>query len=73
MNILFVFPLAYSPVHCQGTELEKRDSLKKGEMYLFAEMFVYNKNKIQMSFVEYGFNFTREVKMCIFHSWLRHS
>ena len=31
-------------------------------MHLFADMVVYNKKKIQMIFVEYGFNFTREVK-----------
>ena len=31
-------------------------------MYLFAEMVVYNKKKIQMFFVEYGFNFPHEVK-----------
>ena len=31
-------------------------------MYLFADMVVYNKKKIQMIFVEYGFYFTREVK-----------
>ena len=32
----------------------------------FADMVVYNKKKIQMIFVEYGFHFTREVKnMCI--------
>ena len=24
-----------------------------------------------MNFVEYGFNFTCEEKICIFHSWLR--
>ena len=34
----------------------------KSEMYLFPEICVYNKKKIQMIFVEYGFNFTREVK-----------
>ena len=42
-----------------------RDSLKKKcnvHMYLFADMVVYNKKKIQMIFVEYGFYFTREVK-----------
>ena len=57
-----MLPLRCSHVHCQGTEQEKRDSLKKSEMYLFPEIFVYNKKKIQMIFVEYGFNFTREVK-----------
>ena len=31
-------------------------------MYLFADMVVYNKKKIQMIFVEYDFYFTREVK-----------
>ena len=31
-------------------------------MYLYAEMVVYDKKKIQMIFVEYGFNFTLEVK-----------
>ena len=38
--------------------------LDKSEMYmdLFAEMVVYNKKKIQLIFVEYDFNFTREVK-----------
>ena len=42
---------------------DNRDSLKKSEMYLFAEMVVYNKNKFQtIFFVEYGFYFTREVK-----------
>ena len=55
MKILFGFPLAYSHVHCQGTELEKRDSLKtKSEMYIFAEMFVYNKKKIQLIFVKHA-------------------
>ena len=41
-----------------------RDSLKKSAMYmyLFADTVVYNKKKIQMIFVEYGFYFTREVK-----------
>ena len=39
---------------------QKRDSLKKSAMYLFADMVVYNKKKIQMLFVEYGFYFTRE-------------
>ena len=42
-------------------------ALEKSEMYLFAEMIVYNKKKIQMIFVEYDFNFTREVKICMFH------
>ena len=31
-------------------------------MNLFIDMVVYNKKKIQMIFVEYGFYFTREVK-----------
>ena len=38
-------------------------------MYLSAEMVVYNKKKIQMIVVEYGFNFTSEVRICIFHEW----
>ena len=40
----------------------RKESLKKSEMYLFAEMVVCNKKKNQMIFAEYGFNFTREVK-----------
>ena len=40
----------------------KERYLEKSEMYLIPEIFVYNKKKIQMIFVEYGFNFTREVK-----------
>ena len=41
-----------------------RDSLKKCNlhMHLFSDMVVYNKKKIQMIFIEYGFYFTREVK-----------
>ena len=41
-----------------------RDSLKNSAMYmyLFADMVIYNKKKIQMIFVEYGFYFTHEVK-----------
>ena len=35
-------------------------------MYLFADMVVYNKKKIQMIFVEYGFYFTREVKKYVY-------
>ena len=43
---------------------QNRNILKKSEMYLIAEMVVhvYNKKKIQMSFADYGYNFTREVK-----------
>ena len=37
--------------------------LEKSEMYLFAEMIVYNKMKIQMIFVEYDFYFSRKVKI----------
>ena len=41
-----------------------KESLKKNTMYMyiFADMVVYNKKKIQMIFVEYGFYFTHEVK-----------
>ena len=42
-----------------------RDSLKKVQCICtssFADMVVYNKKKIQMIFVEYGFYYTREVK-----------
>ena len=41
-----------------------KDSLKKSAMYmyLFADTVVYNKKKIQMILVEYGFYFTREAK-----------
>ena len=31
-------------------------------MFLFVDMVVYNKKKIQMVFIEYGFYFTLEVK-----------
>ena len=37
--------------------------LEKSEMYLFAEVVVYNKMKIQMIFVEYEFYFSRKVKI----------
>ena len=30
-------------------------------MYLFSEVLVYNKKKVKMIFVEWGFYFTREV------------
>ena len=40
----------------------KKKQLEKCEMYHIAEMVVYNKKKIQMIFVKYGFNFTRELK-----------
>ena len=46
-----------------------RDSLRKKSamyMYLFADTVVYNKKKIQMIFVEYGFYFTREVKNYVY-------
>ena len=67
MNIVFGFPLAYSHVHCQGAELEKRDSLKKSEVYLFAEMFVYNKKKIQMFLLNMALISLVKWKIFIFH------
>ena len=54
--------LSYS---LSSDKVRNRDSLNKSAMcmYLFADMVVYNKKKIQMIFVEYGFYFTREVKI----------
>ena len=65
--------MACSDVRCQRIELEIMLSCEYYNFHFFVKLFVYNKKKIQMFLLNMSFISLVKWKICIFHSWLRHS